>query len=52
MLVDLASCYIVLASECDVEIPLVVAEIEINFAAVVQNKDFSMSRILLGNSFI
>lgn len=43
MLVDLARCDVVLACQGDIEIALVVSEIEVDFSAVVEDKDFTVS---------
>jgi hypothetical protein len=42
VLVDLACSDIVLACEGNVEVALVVAKIEVNFTAIVEDKDFTM----------
>lgn len=41
--VDLSSCDITFSSQCDVQVSLVVSKIEINFAAVIEDKAFAMS---------
>jgi hypothetical protein len=43
--VDLASCDIVLASQSDVQVSFVVAQVEVDFSAVVKYKDLPMSVI-------
>lgn len=40
--VDFTGCNVVLAGQGNVEVTLVVAEIEVDFTAIVENKDFSM----------
>lgn len=50
MLIDLAGRDVVLARERDVQVAFVVAEIEINFAAVVENEDFAVSDKVLRQS--
>jgi hypothetical protein len=42
VLVDLTSCDIVVAGESDVEVTLVVAEIEVDFAAVGEDEYFAV----------
>lgn len=42
MLVDLAGCDVILTSESNVQVALVVSEVEINFSTVIENKDFTM----------
>ena len=42
VLVDLASCNVVLARQRDVEIALVVPEIEVDLTAIVKDEDFAM----------
>jgi hypothetical protein len=42
VLIDFTSCDVVVASEGDVEVALVVAEIEINFAAVGEDEHFAV----------
>jgi hypothetical protein len=42
VLVDLARCNIALASEGNVEVTLVVPEIEVDFSAIVEDKDFTV----------
>lgn len=42
MLVYLSSCDVVLACEGDVEVALVVAKIEVDFTAIVQDKNFTV----------
>jgi hypothetical protein len=42
LLVDLASCNVVVAGEGDVEVALVVAEVEVDFAAIREDKNFAM----------
>lgn len=47
VLVDLASCDVVLAREGDVEVALVVTEIEVDLSAVIENEDFTVPDVLL-----
>jgi hypothetical protein len=47
VLVDFASGDVVIAGEGDVEVPLVVAEIEVDFAAVREDEDFAMPMVCL-----
>jgi len=42
VLVDLASGDVVLAREGDVEVTLVVAKVEVDFTAIVEDKDFTV----------
>jgi hypothetical protein len=42
VLVDLTSCDVVVARESDVEVTLIVAEIEVDFAAVGEDEHFAM----------
>jgi hypothetical protein len=42
VLVDFAGCDVVLAGEGDVQVALVVAEVEVDFAAVVEDEDFAV----------
>ena len=42
VLVDLAGCDVVLACEGDIEVALVVSEVEVDFTAVVEDKDFAV----------
>lgn len=42
VLVDLSRCDIALACEGDVEIALVVSEVEVDFSAVIEDKDFTV----------
>lgn len=42
MLVDLACRYVVFSRQCYVEVSLIVAQVQVNFAAIVQNKDLAM----------
>jgi hypothetical protein len=42
VLIDLARCDIILACEGDVEVALVVSEVEIDFSAIVEDKDFTV----------
>lgn len=46
VLVYLAGCDIVVASQCDVEVSLVVAEIEVDFTAVGEDENFAMPSTL------
>lgn len=41
-LIDLAGCDVVVAGQCDVEVALVVAEIQIDFSTIVKNEAFTM----------
>lgn len=50
VLVDLAGCDVVLASEGDVEIALVVAEIKVDFTAVVKDEDFAVPVVVVSPS--
>lgn len=45
MLVYLASSNVVLASESNVEVPFVVAKVKVDFAAIIEDKDFTVSVI-------
>jgi hypothetical protein len=42
MLVYLASSNVVLASESNVEVSFVVAKVEVDFAAIIEDKDFTV----------
>jgi hypothetical protein len=42
VLIYLASRDVILAGKCDVEIALIVAEVEVNFSTIVEDKDFSV----------
>jgi hypothetical protein len=42
MLVDLASCDVVIACEGNVEVAFVVAQVEVDFSTIVKDKAFSM----------
>lgn len=50
VLVDLASCDVVLSSECDVEVALVVSKVEVDFTAIIENKNFTMPTDTLAQS--
>jgi hypothetical protein len=53
MLVDLAGCDVVLASERNVEITLVVSEVEVYFSAIVKDEHFTVPvQIVLASSSI
>lgn len=45
VLIYLASGNIILASKCDVEITLVIAEVEVDFPAIVEDKNFPVPMI-------
>jgi hypothetical protein len=47
VLIYLASGNIILASKCDVEITLVIAEVEVDFPAIVEDKNFPVPMITL-----
>ena len=42
VLIDLARCDIILSRQCDVKVSFVVPQIEVNFPAVVKDKNFPM----------
>lgn len=52
VLVDFAGCDVVLAGESDVEVTLVVAKIEVDLSAVVENEDLTVPVFVVSaNSF-
>lgn len=46
VLVDLASGDVVLASEGNIEVSLVVSEVEVDFSTVIEDKDFTVSDVV------
>lgn len=52
MLIDLSCGDVVFASECDVEIALIVSEVEVDFSSIIENKDFSMPTYRLVSSVL
>lgn len=45
MLIYLASGDVVLSGQSDVQIPLVVAQVEVDFTSIVKNEDFSVPTV-------
>lgn len=42
MLIYLAGCNVAFASKSDIEVALVVSEVEVDFTAIIEDKDFAM----------